>query len=169
VTGSRLRYGHACSASRTHATIFTGERGFTLIEALVTAAIIAILAAIAIPSYRDQVLKAHRAEGQVLLLEIAARQERFYLDNKRYTADMTQLGFGSDPVISPEGHYSLDATAGATGNIATSFLATATRRGGQADDTRCGDFTVDSTGATSVVNYAGYDQDTPPAPPTRCW
>jgi len=162
--GAELRHGSGLEPSRR-----PRQAGFTLIEALITAAILAILAAIAIPSYRDQVLKAHRAEAQVLLLDVAARQEHFYLDHKTYTADMTQLGFSSDPIIAPKGHYAVDSAAGPTGDIGTSFVATATRRGGQTADTACGDFTVDSTGTTSTTNYEGYDQSPPAPPPTNCW
>ncbi len=140
--------------------------GFTVIEALITVAIIAIVAAIAFPSYQSQVLKARRADGQSLLFDVAAREEQFYLDNKTYTTDMTQLGFSTDPIVAQEGRYSVDTAAGPTGSIATSFVATATRRGAQVADTHCGDFTIDSNGNTSVINYAGYGSS---PPPTTCW
>jgi len=50
--------------------------GFTLIEMLVTVAVISILAAIAYPSYQDQVRRSRRAEAQSLLMDIGTRQGR---------------------------------------------------------------------------------------------
>ena len=65
--------------------------GFTLIELMVTVAVIAILAAIAYPSYQDHVRRANRSKGQQYLLDIAQRQEQFFLDQRAYA---TVLGVG---------------------------------------------------------------------------
>jgi len=132
-------------------------------------AIIAILAAIAYPSYQDSVIKARRTEGQALLLDIAARQEQYHADNRTFTADMTQLGYATDPAQSENDHYSGDAVAGATGSLATSFIATAVRQDSQTRDTVCYDFSVDSMGRRSVTNYPDHDADPPANPPSGCW
>lgn len=147
-------------------------RGFTLIEALITLVIISIVAAIAIPTYQFQITKSRRTDGQTLLLRVASLQEAFYLDNKTYTTDMTDLGLSADPKPSEHGHYTVDAVAGDTGNIATSFLATATRvSSSQLEDEDCGDFTIDSTGERHVINYDGYNADPllSDPEPTNCW
>ncbi|ESQ14706.1 MAG: hypothetical protein N838_11030 [Thiohalocapsa sp. PB-PSB1] len=143
--------------------------GFTITELLIAVAILSILIAVALPSYQSHMLKARRNEGQSLLLDVAARQEQYYGDNRTFTEDMTQLGYAADPVISENGNYAIDAVAGTTNSIATSFLATATRIGKQLYDTACGDFTIDSDGRTRVVNYAGYDSDPPADAPINCW
>ena len=57
----------------------TQQQGFTLIELMITVAIIAILAAVAYPSYSEYVKRGNRSEGQALLNDTAALQERYYV------------------------------------------------------------------------------------------
>lgn len=61
-------------------------RGFTLVEVMITVAIVAILAAIAYPSYRDQVMKGRRAEGRAALMNLMQQQERFMTQTGSYAA-----------------------------------------------------------------------------------
>ena len=65
--------------------------GFTLVELLITVVIIAILAAVGYPSYIDFVVRGHRQAARSALYRLADRQEQFYLDNKRYAADLAEL------------------------------------------------------------------------------
>ena len=58
--------------------------GFTLIELMITVAIIGILAAIAYPSYQDSILKGRRAEGRTALLNLLQQQERYYTQTGSY-------------------------------------------------------------------------------------
>lgn len=60
------------------------NQGFTLIEIMVTVAIVAILAAIAIPSYSDYVVRSKLAEAHSLLTEQRVRMEQFFQDNRTY-------------------------------------------------------------------------------------
>lgn len=60
------------------------ERGFTLIELMIVVAIVAILAAVGYPSYRDHVARSQRSQGQQFLADIAQRQEQFLLDRRQY-------------------------------------------------------------------------------------
>ncbi len=124
--------------------------GFTLMELMVTVAIVGILAAVALPSYRSSVLRSARSEGKSALLEAATRQEQYYLDNKTYTTDMTALGLSASPYITEGGSYSVSAAA--TTNIAIDYTLTAAPIGGQANDTDCGSLTLNSNGVKGAAS-----------------
>lgn len=66
----------------------TKNTGFTLIELIVTVAIVSILAGVAFPAYQGQVRSARRADAQGELMQMANFMERFYTENSRYDQDM---------------------------------------------------------------------------------
>jgi type IV pilus assembly protein PilE len=117
----------------------------TLIELMIVVAIIAILAAIGYPSYRDYVRRSHRAEGKAMLMDAAALQEKFFSNNNTYATTLANLGA---PATSENGYYALSIPA-ADG---TSFTLTVTAQGGQSDDTRCATMSITNTGATTATN-----------------
>lgn len=127
-------------------------RGFTLIEVMITVAIVGILAAIAYPSYQSYILRSHRSEGMALLSEAAARMERYYAQNSTYaTATLSKLGLTSTAnattVNSANGYYSL--TLGTL--TATSYSLSAAPQNAQRSDS-CGTLTLDSTGLKGAAN-----------------
>ena len=124
--------------------------GFTLIEQMIVVAILAIIVAIGYPTYRDQVMKARRADGKAFLLEIADRQERHYSDQSSYTTDITDLGF--DDATAPDGYYTAAITDDPTGDLTLSYTITVTPLGSQQKD-KCTSFTVNSQG-TRTANPA---------------
>lgn len=136
-------------------------RGFTLLELVVAMAICALLAAIALPAYTNQLRTARRADATTTLLRLAGLQEQFYGANGAYTNDVTVLGMAANPGTTPEGYYRV-AAAFVSGNSQT-YTLTATRQGVQADDNVCGDLTLTHTGVKSALN----NTDTNPA--RNCW
>lgn len=114
--------------------------GFTLIELMITVAILAIIAAVTIPAYTQYVDRGKRAEARAALLDIAARQERHYSNNRQYTATLSDLNMSG---TSENGNYTLSVALGGSNN--QDFDATATPSGWTDDE--CGDLSIDETGA----------------------
>lgn len=135
------------------------SKGFTLIEVMIVAAILAILVAIAVPSYKIFVTKASRTEATSFLLEAAGEQQRFYTENNRYASAMTEMGYGSDQIETETGLYTVSVTASSP----SSFTLTAAplASGSQATDTDCGSFTINSGGLKGIVGGTGTAAD--------CW
>ena len=143
-------------------------RGFTLVEVLVTLALIAILASQAVPGYRAVINRAQRQDAQAALLRVQYRQERFYGEHLRYAAalsapaheDGLQLAETSD-----NGDYALSLRAGPDGQDYTAS-ATALAGGRQADDPDCAVFSLDHTGLKRSADAAGRWRD---PDPQHCW
>jgi type IV pilus assembly protein PilE len=131
--------------------------GFTLIEVMIAVLIVALLAAVALPSYQDQVRKARRAEGKAMLMKAAQLEERWYTANGTYTTDLASLfGAATTPVRSGEdnlnrGKYDLSIGAAAVGGLQQGYTLTATPNadattGGGFVDPECGALSLSSTG-----------------------
>jgi type IV pilus assembly protein PilE len=131
------------------------QRGVTLIELMVVVAIIAIISAVAYPSYERYVVRTKRAVAQNALVQVADRQQQFFMDNKRYAADLTNLGYAANPFVvddngsgtvagDPDAVYSI-----ALSNVtATTWTATAAPVHAQlARDTHCASLTLTQAGA----------------------
>ncbi|WP_042577355.1 type IV pilin protein [Variovorax paradoxus] len=124
------------------------EKGFTLIELMITVAIVGILAAVAYPSYTEYVFRSRRVEGQNLLNDAAARQERYRAQNGSYATDVDKLKLPSG-AASQNGYYTLTIIAGDAGNGGYGLLAS--RAGAQGADSKCGNFTLDAKGIKGMA------------------
>jgi len=130
------------------------ERGFTLVDLLIALAVVAILTAIAVPSYQSYIMQSRRSDAKTGLLDLAAREERFlslnpagYTNvaaNLSYTAFPVNLGTGATP------DYQLSIVSA----TATSYLLQAVPQGNQANDT-CGTYTLDNLGNQFNIHPVG--------------
>lgn len=135
--------------------------GFTLIEVMIVAAIVAILAAIALPAYQDSVTKSWRRKAAACLEEMAQGMER------RYTAQMSYLADPTDASVVALPPQSCTTDDGMAGRYAFSFTANPTRdafslravpQGAQATaDARCGTLSINQLGVRGVTGTAGVD------------
>jgi len=102
------------------------QQGYTLIEMMITVAIIGILAAVAIPAYNGYIRVGKAAEAKAGLSTIALLEEQYFAENRTYitgasAADLTAaIGFQPDT----DTHFTWSVAPGGAG-IATSFVATA--------------------------------------------
>ena len=131
--------------------------GFTLLELMIVVGIVAIIAAVAVPSYREYVLRSHRSEAIIALTELANLQEKFYgrsdasgNPHNRYIINSASISAASDPSLfypaaTPSGYYTL-TVAPPTGGGNQGYTLTATQTSAQADDNKCVTFTLDNVG-----------------------
>jgi type IV pilus assembly protein PilE len=150
------------------------QDGFTLIELMITVAIIGVLAAIAYPSYKEYVAKGRRAEAQALLMQSAQWMERFYAENYSYSTNTAGVSV-NDSTMFPA-RYKQSPTSGtaaytiAAAASATTFTVTATRTGTMATD-KCGNFQITHTGVKQLETgtYSSAAGSTQVAAMQSCW
>ncbi len=130
-------------------------RGFTLIELMITVAIVAILAAVAIPQYSDYVRKSRRSDAWTLLQTAQQAQERFRLTNTSYATNVTSLTGACSGTPCGSEHYTL-SISGASGSGYT-LTATARSTSSQAADSGCTSISVVMAGAVATQS------------PATCW
>ena len=148
-------------------------RGFTLIEVMIAVAIVALLAAVAFPTYQESLLRGKRSEGKAALVKIMQLEERYYTVNNSYTTNLGELfGRSGQPVGSNDdsinGYYTITASDLPSGDIKQSVTLTATPSNANSSnsgernfaDPKCGPLTLTSTG----VKGRGGTEDI-----KKCW
>lgn len=134
------------------------ENGFTLIELMIVVAIIGIVMAIALPSYRESVLRGQRAEAITALMEAQQFMERYYAANNRYSTNADGTGVPALParlvnVPATGTHHVVSVVV-----TASTYTLTATASN---EDDRCDSLTLNNTGQKGV---AGVDVTV-----AQCW
>ncbi|MEQ9465433.1 MAG: type IV pilin protein [Haliea sp.] len=140
-------------------------QGFTLVEVLVVTLLLGVLLLLVLPVYSEQVRKARRVVATAELLQLAARQEHFFINHHHYARDLMALGYSLPDVvgIGPQGR---EVAAGAVYEISLQedgdyrFLALARPVGVQAGDQHCGTLGIDSDGVRMASGAGG---------PQECW
>lgn len=140
--------------------------GFTLIEVMIAVAVVAILAAIAYPSYRRSVIKSRRSDAKVALSQTAQEFERCYSEYGTYdpssASNCPPVTTGGS-ITSPEGYYTITATA--LTDTTYKLQATPTPKGGQDEDSQCAVYTLDQTGNKTASTAPSGGTDTT----STCW
>jgi type IV pilus assembly protein PilE len=140
-------------------------RGFTLIELVVAMAIVAVLAAAALPTYQGVRHRSQRTDARLALLWVQYQQERHYAAHNVYADALTELTGPGMASRSAAGDYDLAVTLtnGGQGYVAT---ALAHASGRQARDNDCRWLSVNELGQRRSATDSGVWTDTDPH---RCW
>ncbi|HEX2518076.1 MAG TPA: type IV pilin protein [Castellaniella sp.] len=136
----------------------TRARGFTLIELMITVAVIAILAAIAVPSYYQYTLRSNRSAAESFMQEVAGAQERYMVDSRQFAGNLSTLGYTVPNTVAPNYKVDLATTGSVSGGTPPGYTITATPINSQVRDTGC---------ATLILNDDGNKTTSTGA--TNCW
>jgi type IV pilus assembly protein PilE len=139
------------------------DKGFTLIELMIAIAIIAILAAIAIPNYSKYIVRSKLSESTSALADVRVRMEQFYQDNRNY-GNTTSCSNTSLPVDPPASDYFTFTCGTTTG--AQSYTITASSQAGKGLGASAGHYayTVNQSNQKSTTKYKGTTHTT-----KNCW
>jgi type IV pilus assembly protein PilE len=132
--------------------------GSSLLEMLTAVAVLATVAAVAMPGYRRHLLRAQRTDATTFLLQVYAAQQKFFIQYGRYvvlTEDLPKTpaagGLGLS-TTSEFGEYRVTLSATDSG-----YRATANRIAGATDDPDCAQFSIDESGLRQAVDAVGID------------
>lgn len=138
-------------------------QGFTIIEVMIAVAIVALLMAIALPSYRDYILRGKLVDAHTALADYRVRLEQFYQDNRRYDD-----GGGNCAVAAPTSKY---FTFGCVPGTAPAQTYDITATGVANEGTGGFAYSIDEANAraTTVTAPASSNGWSSPTPTNNCW
>jgi type IV pilus assembly protein PilE len=138
------------------------QKGFTLLEVMITVAIVAILAAVAVPNYQDYVTRGRVVEASSALSDARVKMEQYFQDNRAYPASCT-TGVPGPTQIQVAAGTSFDLACATT---ATTYTVTANGKASMAGFT----YTIaqDNT-KTSAFSGTGASKGWTAASPNNCW
>ena len=133
--------------------LFKQRAGFSLLELMITVAIIGILASIAYPSYTEYVIRAKRSDGKAALLKAQLAEEKWRANHTTY-GGLTEIGVSSS---SEDGYYAISISGTPT---ATTYTIIATPN---FTDTKCGTLGITQNMGVETKTKTGTDTI------TNCW
>lgn len=141
---------------------YSRQKGFTLMELMITVGIIGVLIGIAYPSYTEYMYKSRRSEARTVLMQLVAKQEQFFQDNRRYSNNFTEIGnvtarsVTAANVITENGYYTITINRP---TLYTYTLTAAPTAGTSQSNDQCKTLTIDQDGT----------KDFTPLTAKNCW
>jgi type IV pilus assembly protein PilE len=146
------------------------SRGFTIVELMITVVVIAVLAALAYPSFLGAIRKSRRSDAVAALTQVQQAQERWRNNKAAYAGNALLTtaapnGLGQPSAVSPSGYYDIAIS----GESASTYTLSATAKTGktQAEDAGCQVMSVSLNGGN--LTYSAAASGTPTSDPAGCW